>query len=301
MVLDFESARQPAYSEHDMIVDVLETVAFVMDLEHHLFRTAHIQWSIADRKLAIVRVLCIAGYDAGICRSKWRGFNMKEHTYEYIDVAFHQLQKNNSWVTKRLIVDTDFRDHFEIARASEEYTHLLQQLPSPFVGFGHELSGFIQCMCQAAAISFHKIGMGVPPWREVEHMSSLWFSNYKRFTSTHHHFAGYDMCFHYHINRDELYPAYGLICSYSWTSELPRRRAIFESLNRRVKSATLESIICEIMGCGCGFYEVKNEWQPPPVNPKKAATSSKRAMGGLSLAFAMHHYEEGGNDDVDPQ
>ncbi|KAH7672180.1 hypothetical protein IHE45_09G037500 [Dioscorea alata] len=74
----------------------------------------------------LVKLLRLSGYDVAVYTSKWQGSGkVPGGDHEYIDV----IVNGNIGGSDRLIVDIDFRSHFEIARAVESYDAILASLP----------------------------------------------------------------------------------------------------------------------------------------------------------------------------
>jgi uncharacterized protein (TIGR01615 family) len=72
--------------------------------------------------------------------------------------------------TECFFADIDFRAQFEIARATDEYNALLQQLPTLFVGKADKLFRIIKIMCDLARTSLKEREMCLPPWRKYRYM-----------------------------------------------------------------------------------------------------------------------------------
>ncbi|GLJ18786.1 hypothetical protein SUGI_0335410 [Cryptomeria japonica] len=122
----------------------------------------------------VMKNLRCAGYDACICRSRWKQVNnYPAGHYEYIDVSTEAPSLNHN-SNDRLMVDIDFRSQFEIARPSAEYSALLQILPSCFVGRADQLRAMIKIMCDAAKISLKAEGLHLPPWRKYRYVEAKW-------------------------------------------------------------------------------------------------------------------------------
>lgn len=96
--------------------------------------------------------------------------------HEYIDV----IVNGNIGGSDRLIVDIDFRSHFEIARAVESYDAILASLPVVYVGSQARLEQFLQAMVEAAKFSLKQNSMPLPPWRSLAYLQSKWHSKYER-------------------------------------------------------------------------------------------------------------------------
>jgi uncharacterized protein (TIGR01615 family) len=98
--------------------------------------------------------------------------------YEYIDV----LVENNSGKSERLIIDIDFRSHFEIARAVDSYNRILNSIPVVYVGSPTRLKQFLGIMVDATRSSLQQNSMPFPPWRSLTYIQAKWLSPYERIT-----------------------------------------------------------------------------------------------------------------------
>ncbi|KAI4352130.1 hypothetical protein L6164_006411 [Bauhinia variegata] len=125
----------------------------------------------------LVKLLRLSGYDAGVCASKWQAIGrVPGGDYEYIDVI-----NCNSGNSERLIIDIDFRSHFEIARAVESYDRILDSLPVVYVGSFTRLKQFLGIMAEATVTSLKQNSMHVPPWRTLTYLQAKWQSPYQRY------------------------------------------------------------------------------------------------------------------------
>ncbi|KNA14247.1 hypothetical protein SOVF_109140 [Spinacia oleracea] len=132
-------------------------------------------------RYALVKLLRSSGYDAAVCASKWQGCNkVPGGDHEYIDVVNYL----NDGSTERLIIDIDFRSHFEIARAVESYDKILKSLPVVFVGSLIKLKQFLQVMAEAARVSLKQNSMPLPPWRSLAYLLAKWHSPHQRMVVT---------------------------------------------------------------------------------------------------------------------
>ena len=95
--------------------------------------------------------------------------------HEYIDVVNY-----TSGSSERLIVDIDFRSHFEIARAVESYDQILNSLPVIYVGSLSRLKQFLQIMVEAGKSSLKLNSMPLPPWRSLAYLQAKWQSPCQR-------------------------------------------------------------------------------------------------------------------------
>ncbi|XP_073126012.1 uncharacterized protein [Henckelia pumila] len=131
---------------------------------------------LAD-KILVSAMIAVSGYDAGVCISQWqRNSRVPGGDHEYIDV----VRYNEMGSTDRLIVDIDFRSHFEIARAVDSYDKILNSLPVIYVGSYTKLKQFLQVMVEAAKFSLKQNSMPLPPWRSYAFLQAKWQSPYDR-------------------------------------------------------------------------------------------------------------------------
>lgn len=82
--------------------------------------------------------------------------------------------------SERLIIDIDFRSHFEIARAVESYDAVLNSLPVVYVGSLAKLKQLLPIMVEAARSSLKQNSMPLPPWRSLAYLQAKWQSTYQR-------------------------------------------------------------------------------------------------------------------------
>ncbi|XP_030543440.1 uncharacterized protein LOC115750315 [Rhodamnia argentea] len=128
-----------------------------------------------DLRKIVVENLTSLGYDSSICKSKWdKTSSFPAGEYEYIDVIIEG---------ERLLIDTDFRSEFEIARSTGAYKAILQSLPYIFVGKAERLGQIVAIVSEAAMQSLKKKGMHVAPWRKAEYMLARWLSPHTRAAS----------------------------------------------------------------------------------------------------------------------
>ncbi|KAK8925802.1 hypothetical protein KSP39_PZI019028 [Platanthera zijinensis] len=126
---------------------------------------------------SLVKLLRLSGYDSAVCASKWQGFGkVPGGDHEYIDV----LSEKPGASSDRLIIEIDFRSHFEIARAVKSYDAILNSLPVIYVGSLSKLKHFLQIMVDAAKFSLHQNSMPLPPWRSLPYLQAKWQSDYIR-------------------------------------------------------------------------------------------------------------------------
>uniref|UniRef100_A0A5B7AMD7 Plant-specific domain TIGR01615 family protein n=1 Tax=Davidia involucrata TaxID=16924 RepID=A0A5B7AMD7_DAVIN len=128
-------------------------------------------------RFSLVKLLRLSGYEAAVCASRWQGSGkVPGGDHEYIDVVNY----NDTGSCERLIIDIDFRSHFEIARAVKSYDRILNSLPVVYVGLLTKLKQFLQVMVEAARSSLKQNSMPLPPWRSLAYLQAKWHSPYQK-------------------------------------------------------------------------------------------------------------------------
>jgi uncharacterized protein (TIGR01615 family) len=136
---------------------------------------------------AVVRRLRGAGYDAGVCKSRWEASGgITAGTYEYVDVVVAPAAaRAGGGARARYIVDADFRAGLEVARATPEYAAVVAAVPASVVVAREESVGrAVRVASDSARRSLRAHGLHVPPWRKTRYMLAKWLGPYKRSTTT---------------------------------------------------------------------------------------------------------------------
>uniref|UniRef100_A0A0D9V9G6 DUF506 family protein n=1 Tax=Leersia perrieri TaxID=77586 RepID=A0A0D9V9G6_9ORYZ len=173
----------PPAEEDPFRIRLAAAVAAAMEAEAALRR-----YGAAFRR-AVARRLRAAGYDAGVCKSRWEASGgVTAGTYEYVDVVVAApaapvaRRKSGS---SRYIVDADFRAGLEVARATAEYAAVVAAVPASVVVAREEAVGrAVRLAADAARRSLRSHGLHVPPWRKTRYMLAKWLGPYKRSTAT---------------------------------------------------------------------------------------------------------------------
>ncbi|KAI8539975.1 hypothetical protein RHMOL_Rhmol09G0224400 [Rhododendron molle] len=161
--------------ESDLLAVVNSLMLSMSGTDLHLVKSGPCNASCI--RFSLVKLLRLSGYDAAVCSSKWQGNGkVPGGDHEYIDVVNYKA----SGGLERLIIDIDFRSHFEIARAVESYERLLSSLPVVYVGSTKKLKKFLQVMVEAARSSLKQNSMPLPPWRSLAYLQAKWHSSYER-------------------------------------------------------------------------------------------------------------------------
>ncbi|KAK7399397.1 hypothetical protein VNO78_10579 [Psophocarpus tetragonolobus] len=110
------------------------------------------------------------GLNASICHTSWAtSLGCPAGEYEYIQVMVEDENYGN-----RVIVDTDFRSQFEVARPTQKYKELTDSVPVIFIGTEKKLCKIISLLCSAAKQCLREKGLHVPPWRSASYMQAKW-------------------------------------------------------------------------------------------------------------------------------
>mmetsp|Transcript_22246 Transcript_22246/g.56990 ORF Transcript_22246/g.56990 Transcript_22246/m.56990 type:complete len:297 (-) Transcript_22246:211-1101(-) len=116
--------------------------------------------------------LCGIGYRVTVREAVGGGQNCLSnlrHTFIYVDVGCDQHEDG------RIIVEPQFREHFEISNSCPCYREMLDAAPAEFVGTRKSLFSLVALLCEEIAQEFQLRGMLVPPWRQMKGMLSKWF------------------------------------------------------------------------------------------------------------------------------
>ncbi|KAI3950788.1 hypothetical protein MKW92_033357 [Papaver armeniacum] len=128
--------------------------------------------------------LCAAGFDAAVCKSKWRSFkNIPSGEHIYVDVMDNNPSSKKKGEAIRVVIELNFRAEFEMARANNEYNRLSSRLPEVFVGKAERLRTLIKIMCGAAKKCMKENKMHMGPWRKQKYMEAKWFGTCERTSS----------------------------------------------------------------------------------------------------------------------
>ncbi|XP_010264758.1 PREDICTED: uncharacterized protein LOC104602674, partial [Nelumbo nucifera] len=161
--------------ESDLLSTVHSILLSINETDLHTVKSSPCNASCI--RFSLAKLLRSYGYDAAVCVSKWQGSGkVPGGDHEYIDVVIHRDTGNS----ERLIIDIDFRSHFEIARAVESYSAVLKSIPVVYLGSLSKLRQFLQVMVEAARSSLKQNSMPLPPWRSFAYLQAKWHSAYQR-------------------------------------------------------------------------------------------------------------------------
>ncbi|KAA3487066.1 Leucine-rich repeat structural protein ORF147 [Gossypium australe] len=126
----------------------------------------------------VINLLCQKGLKATLCVSKWKHTkNYPAGSHEYIEVmASTQGRKKQI----PLVIELEFRDQFEIAKACDEYMKLVDKLPLCYVGKTEYLNPIVGVMCDAAKRSMEERKLHMGPWRKRSFMQMKWSGTSER-------------------------------------------------------------------------------------------------------------------------
>ena len=146
-----------------------------------------------------------AGFNCAVCKSKWKSspeipsgkqntltlalvlivFNFRDLIIRaFLRAGEHSyLEVADDWnPNERVIIEMNFREEFEIARASEEYKRLVRRLPEVFIGKAEKLRESIKILCNAAEKCMKEKKMHLGPWRKYRYMQAKWLGKCEKST-----------------------------------------------------------------------------------------------------------------------
>ncbi|WRX30489.1 Protein of unknown function PDDEXK-like - like 10 [Theobroma cacao] len=91
-----------------------------------------------------------------------------------IDGCTHCLRKRGKKKQVPFVIELEFRDQFEIAKACDEYSKLVEQLPKCYAGKADYLNAMVGVMCDAAKRSMEEKNLHMGPWRKRSFMQMKW-------------------------------------------------------------------------------------------------------------------------------
>ena len=94
--------------------------------------------------------------------------------HEYIEVLV-----STSGRKKQIpyLIELEFSDQFEIAKACEDYRRLISQLPKYYIGKADYLNAIVGVLCESAKISMKEKKIHMGPWRKRSFMQMKWSSS----------------------------------------------------------------------------------------------------------------------------
>ncbi|XP_022719807.1 uncharacterized protein LOC111277674 [Durio zibethinus] len=126
----------------------------------------------------VITLLCDRGVNAALCISKWK--DTKKYPggiHEYIEVIA-STQGGKKQIP--FVIELEFREQFEIAKACDEYSKLVEQLPECYVGKADYLNAIVGVMCDAAKRSMEEKKLHMGPWRKRGFMQMKWSNSAER-------------------------------------------------------------------------------------------------------------------------
>lgn len=120
----------------------------------------------------VVNLLTQKGFEASLCTSKWK--NTRKHPggkHEYVEIIAGTVGRKKPIP---YLIELEFRDQFEIAKASDEYRNLVALLPEYYVGKADYLNAIVGILCDAAKRSMKEKKIHMGPWRKRSFMQMKW-------------------------------------------------------------------------------------------------------------------------------
>lgn len=128
----------------------------------------------------VCRRLQDAGFNAAVCKSKWRSSDIPSGEHTFVDVVDCSNPKRGE---VRVVVELSFRAEFEMAKAGEEYDRVVQGLPEVFVGKIERLLAVVKILCAAAKKCMKERKMYIAPWRKYRYVQAKWVKTCRRTTA----------------------------------------------------------------------------------------------------------------------
>lgn len=91
--------------------------------------------------------------------------------HEYIEVIGNTSTRKSQI---RFLIELEFREQFQIAKAGENYQQLVSCLPEFYIGKPEYLTPIVRVVCRAAKKSMKEKKMYVGPWRKRRFMQMKW-------------------------------------------------------------------------------------------------------------------------------
>ncbi|KAJ6884550.1 hypothetical protein NC652_031528 [Populus alba x Populus x berolinensis] len=120
----------------------------------------------------VVNLLTQKGFVAALCTSKWK--NTKKYPggkHEYVEMIASTVGSK-----KKIpyLIELEFRDQFEMAKACDEYRNLVAKLPEYYIGKAEYLNAIVGILCDAAKRSMKEKKIHMGPWRKRSFMQMKW-------------------------------------------------------------------------------------------------------------------------------
>ncbi|KAL9432406.1 hypothetical protein AB3S75_027440 [Citrus x aurantiifolia] len=129
------------------------------------------------RRILVDR-LCDKALNAALCTSKWKHTKqIPGGTHEYVE-----LMAVTPGPKKQVpfLIELEFRDQFEMAKACDEYRKLVSQLPEFYIGKPEYLSAIVRVLCNAAKRSMKEKKIYMGPWRKRSFMEMKWSKSFEK-------------------------------------------------------------------------------------------------------------------------
>jgi uncharacterized protein (TIGR01615 family) len=108
--------------------------------------------------------------DAFVCETEWsRTSGSPAGRHKFIDIPHEES-------SKRVIVDPEFRSHFNIVNSSPSFASLMQQVPEVFIGTEGVLLLIVELLVEAMRMSLRARDLPVAPWRRKRYLEAKWMA-----------------------------------------------------------------------------------------------------------------------------
>jgi len=160
------------YMDVKRALDDKDTVELAADLYMSGYPGASVRRSYDD--VATATALAYPGHvEAPPVEDPTKMFYNLRHEYVVVDFDFGRVDEDDD-VRGEVLVETRFREHFEVPRRSASYARLLESVPTLFVGTRARLECAVRLLCSEMHASLRGAGLDVPPWRTFRAILSKW-------------------------------------------------------------------------------------------------------------------------------
>ncbi|KAG5233116.1 hypothetical protein OIU77_004559 [Salix suchowensis] len=128
----------------------------------------------------VVNLLTQKGFGAALCTSKWKKTKrFPGGKHEYVEMIASTIGSKKQIP---YLIELEFREQFEIAKACDEYRNMVAQLPEFYIGKADYLNAIVGILCEAAKRSMKEKKIHMGPWRKTSFMQMKWSNTSERWS-----------------------------------------------------------------------------------------------------------------------
>lgn len=134
---------------------------------------------------AVALALRRSGMEANLCETGWAqtsGLPAGQHKFIEIlqEASSPRKTQGNSSLPGRVIIDLEFRSHFNIVKSTSSFGSLMKQVPEVFIGSEGVLLQLVELLVEGMRMSLQAHSLPVAPWRRRRYLESKWMAVAKR-------------------------------------------------------------------------------------------------------------------------